>query len=121
MRLVFCLKRKPGMSLEDFQAYWFNNHAPLVKSVAGVLNIAGYVQLHSANASAVIGLAGPRETAVEQYDGVAELTWNTREDFMAAGKTEEGRAAAKMLLEDERHFIDLPNSPIFLTAERVVV
>ena len=30
IKLVFCLRRKPTLSREDFQAYWREIHAPLV-------------------------------------------------------------------------------------------
>jgi hypothetical protein len=40
---------------------------------------------------------------------------------MAALATEAGRAAGRELLEDETRFIDMPNSPIFVTEEFEVV
>jgi hypothetical protein len=30
VKIVFCLRRKPGLSREAFQEYWRTNHAPLV-------------------------------------------------------------------------------------------
>ena len=39
IKLSFCLHRLPNLSREAFQQYWFDVHAPLVRSVAGVLNI----------------------------------------------------------------------------------
>lgn len=38
-----------------------------------------------------------------------------------AGASREGRSAGRTLLEDERRFIDLPNSPIFFAHEREIV
>jgi hypothetical protein len=58
---------------------------------------------------------------VEQYDGVAELWWDSYEEFAEASGTPEGRRAGRALLEDERNFIDLPNSPLFFTEEHVII
>src|SRR4051795_9544126 len=52
IKLVFCLRRKPTLSREDFQAYWREIHAPLVAERAEVLQIRRYVQSHSLPAEA---------------------------------------------------------------------
>jgi hypothetical protein len=59
--------------------------------------------------------------APEDFDGVAELWWDTVEDFARAGSTREGREAGRRLLEDERRFIDLARSPIWFGEEHAVV
>jgi hypothetical protein len=43
------------------------------------------------------------------------------EDLSAASSTEEGRAAAQALLEDERKFIDLTRSPLWLAEEHQLI
>ena len=48
IRLVFTLRRKPGMALADFQRYWRETHGPLVAKSSVALNILRYVQLHGA-------------------------------------------------------------------------
>jgi hypothetical protein len=55
------------------------------------------------------------------YDGVAELWWNGIEDIVAAGSTAEGRVAGRKLLEDERCFIDVANSPLFFVQETEII
>jgi hypothetical protein len=40
---------------------------------------------------------------------------------MSAGRSDAGRAAASALLEDERRFIDLERSPLFLAEEHVII
>jgi hypothetical protein len=52
---------------------------------------------------------------------VAELWWDSLEDLIAGYSSEPGQAAGVELLEDERRFIDLPNSPLWLGEENVVV
>jgi hypothetical protein len=59
--------------------------------------------------------------APEEYDGVAELWFDSIEALVAAGGTPEGRAVGKRLLEDERRFIDLARSPLWLAEEHEVL
>ena len=47
VKFVFCLRRKDGMALEEFQRYWREEHAPLVQQYAGALGILRYVQSHT--------------------------------------------------------------------------
>ena len=54
------------------------------------------------------------------FDGVAELWWDSLDD-RAAARGDAARAAAAELLADERRFIDLSASPLFLVAEHGVV
>jgi uncharacterized protein (TIGR02118 family) len=120
IKLTVCLVRLPHLSREAFQAYWFDTHGPLVASVADELKIRRYVQLHSLPAEASAGLRASR-SAPEDYDGVAELWFDSLEVLAENGRRPEARAAAALLLEDERRFIDLPKSPLWWGQERVVV
>jgi hypothetical protein len=52
---------------------------------------------------------------------VAELWWDDVASLEAAASTTEGRAAARALLEDERTFIDLERSPIWLAREHEII
>ncbi len=119
-KLVFCLRRRPHLSREEFQRYWFERHAPLVRSHAVVLGIRRYVQTHTlehpANAALQASRGGP-----EAYDGVAELWWDSPEALAAATSTPEGAAAGAALLADERTFIDLARSALFIATERPII
>src|SRR5438132_8742241 len=98
VKLVFCVRRRPGMSREECQRYWRENHAPLVRRHAETLRIRRYVQTHTvdtpANEMLRAGRGGP-----EGYDGVAELWWDSLDDLAAAASTPEGQAAGAELLE----------------------
>src|SRR4051812_16260781 len=120
IKLVFCLRRRPELSREEFQRYWLEEHGPLVKSKAEVLRIKRYVQVHSLPADANVPLRASRG-APEEFDGVAELWWESSEDLAASSSTPEGRAAGRELLEDERKFIDLERSPLWLAEEHEVI
>ncbi len=119
-KLVFCLRRLPHLSRDEFQRYWYDRHAPLVRSHAAVLRIRRYVQTHTSSHPLNDALQASRG-GPEAFDGVAELWWDSPDDLAAATATPEGQAAGAALLEDERKFIDLERSPLFVAAERPIV
>jgi uncharacterized protein (TIGR02118 family) len=121
IKLVFTIRRRPGMTRDEFQRYWRNEHAQLVERHAEVLRIRRYVQTHARETAADAAISQARGSEPGQYDGVAELWWESVEDLLAASSSEGGQIAAAALLEDERRFIDLPNSPIWLGEENVVI
>ncbi len=119
MHVIFCLRRLPHLSRQEFQRYWREQHAPLVSGHAAALGIRRYVQCHAID-HPVADAAAAARGGPEPYDGVAELWFDA--DLLAQGvATEGGRAAAKELLEDERRFIDLAHSPLFVAEDKVVI
>lgn len=120
IKLTFCLVRLPHLSRDDFQAYWRGTHAPLVASVAETLMIRRYVQLHSLPGEASAGIRASRD-APGEFDGVAELWFDSLEALAENGRRPEAQAAGAMLLEDEKRFIDLPRSPLWWGQEHVIV
>jgi uncharacterized protein (TIGR02118 family) len=121
IKLVFTLRRRSGMSREEFQHYWREDHAPLVRRHAETLRIRRYVQVHALETDLDEALAASRGSEPRVYDGVAELWWDSLEDLMAGYSTPEGQAAGADLLEDERRFIDLEHSPLRLGEEHEIV
>ncbi len=117
IRLTFVLRRKPELSLEEFQSYWRTTHGPLAAKHAEHLKILRYVQVHTLEDPANDAMAQARGGMEAPYDGVAELWWRSRDDLVSALASPEGQAAGAELLEDERVFIDLPNSPLWFNYE----
>ncbi len=120
VKLTFCARRLPHMSLEEFQRYWLENHGPLVRDRAAVLRIRRYVQVHRLDTPINEAMRASRDTA-DAYDGVAELWWDSVEDLVAGTSSEEGRQAGRELLDDERKFIDLRRSALWIGEEHEVV
>ena len=120
IKIVFCLRRRPNLSFEDFDRYWRDRHGPLVAGFSKVLRIRRYVQ-SSRLTNDLADMAASIRDAPAPYDGVAELWFESWDDLRAGFETDAGRAAGRALLEDERNFIDLANSPIFFTEERELV
>jgi len=94
VKLIALLKRKPGMSKEEFAQRWLNEHIKLSTRMPGVrgyrINIATDYQ--------------PEGTGVEPiYDGTAEMWWDSIEAMEAAFATDEGKIAG----EDADEFADV--------------
>lgn len=120
IKLTFCLRRLPHLSREDFQRYWRETHAPLVAARATTLGILKYEQVHAGfdalNAGIQASRGGP-----EPYDGIAEIWFESEASMAAAGQNPDAAGAALELLEDERRFIDLANSPLWFNRVHTIV
>jgi len=117
IRLVFLLRRRDGLSLDEFHDRWRLDHGPLVASHQTRLGILRYTQSHRLDDPMNDALSRARGGMEEPYDGVAELWWPSEEALAAASGTEAGRRAGAELLADEAEFIDLPRSPLWLAHE----
>jgi len=120
IKLVFCLRRRDDLSPAESYSSWRERHAPLVLRHAPALRIARYVQSHTIDAALNPALRDSRGCA-EPFDGVAELWWRDRDDLQAAFASPEGRQAGAELLVDERRFIDLERSAIWLAEEHTIL
>ena len=121
IKLVYCLRRLPEVSREEFQRYWRETHGPLVRRRAGALGIRRYVQLHTLDSPLNEAMRASRGTDPDIYDGVAEVWWDSPEAFGAGASTPEGRQAARELFEDEKRFIDFSCSLAFVAQEHPFV
>jgi uncharacterized protein (TIGR02118 family) len=120
VKLTFCLRRLPHLSREEFQEYWRETHGPLVRERASLIGALRYVQLHTGHDDMNAGMRASRG-GPEAYDGVAELWFESSEAIQAGLQNPDGRRAAAELLADERRFIDLTQSPLFLSDEHPFV
>jgi len=80
IKLTYCLRRRPGISLDEFQRYWRDTHAPLVAERAETLGIRRYVQVHTSDLADVHAMLQRRNGgSPEPFDGVAELWFDSLE------------------------------------------
>lgn len=107
VKLIYCIARKEGMSVEAFQRYWRETHAPIAAAIPGVRR---YVQCHTLP-ELYDGDSAPA------YDGAAELWFDDVDAMRAAMRSPETDAAR----EDERNFIDHSHVAAFVTEEKPVV
>jgi uncharacterized protein (TIGR02118 family) len=120
IKLMFCVHRRTDMAEAEFHRYWQDEHGPLVTSLAPVLGIRKYVQVHTTPGPVNDALAASRG-APAPFDGVAELWFDSVDALIAATSSAEGASAGEVLLTDERRFIDHSRSPIFLAEEHPVL
>jgi uncharacterized protein (TIGR02118 family) len=120
IKFIYCAHRLPQLSREEFQRYWRETHGPLVRSVAPTLRIRRYVQVHTLDSPINDALRESRGT-LDAFDGVAELWWDSAEDLVKGTTSPEGQKAAQELLEDERRFIDLQRSAVWIGEEHPIV
>jgi len=120
VKIVYCGRRLPNLTREQFQTYWRTNHGPLVQRNAKILRIRRYIQSHTRYDESNEAMRA-RRTRPVLYDGVAELWWDSIEDRLPATVAPERQPASQALFEDEKKFVDHSQSPVFLTREYVFV
>jgi len=116
IRFVSCIKRKQGITPEEFQRCWdapqFQTH---INNIAGVLNAirgAKYRTLHVEANSLARQL---RETDVEPFDGTIEYWWKSAQEFQDRITTPEVESALKEMKTFQESFVDSANCSVFFT------
>jgi uncharacterized protein (TIGR02118 family) len=120
IKLSFAVRRRSDIDPAEFHRYWRDEHGPLVRSLQPALGIRRYVQTHRVETRFNDALRASR-SALEPFDGVAELWWDDLDALVAATSSPEGTAAGQTLLEDEARFIDLEHSALWLGQEIEIV
>ncbi len=120
IKLVFVIRRREELSLEEFHRYWLEEHGPLARKLLEPLGARRYVQTHTLDTDLNVRLAATRGTA-EAYDGLAEVWWDSLDALRAAASSEAGQSANETLTEDEARFIDFERSSFFMTEEHAIL
>jgi uncharacterized protein (TIGR02118 family) len=112
VKVIAMMKRKPGITPEEFARYWFEEHAPLgFEVLPDDIHIRGYVQNYTVRNE---GDAEPEfDGLVEFYldDMSAFQRWFTW--FMSDG--------AKPMRDDEKNFMDSSTVKVMVMREQIVV
>jgi uncharacterized protein (TIGR02118 family) len=98
----FLFRRKPGMSIAEFRAYWLDRHGPIVLRTPEILR---YVQSHVLADSAGDPI----------YDGITEIHWA---DFDAAMRSMGSREMTVEQAADAAQFAAPRSVELVLLAER---
>ena len=112
-----CLTRHPSLSREEFQDYWENKHGPFFMKNAEAMRAKKYVQSLTLDTPLNAGLRESRGMLPE-FDGVAEVWFESEGDLMEAMGSPEGQELSAVLLKDESNFIDHAKSSAFLVREK---
>ncbi len=105
IKLVYCINRKPGMSVVEFSRYWEEVHGPLGRRIPGLRRL---VQSHT--------VPQVDELPLPDFDGMAELWFDDAEALRRAQRSPEWSASTA----DEANFIDPARTALFLTEEREI-
>lgn len=121
IKFVMCLTRKEGLSREAFKTYWQKEHGDFfVKNAAAIFGARKYVQSRTIDTPLNEGLRESRGLQAE-YDGVAEVWFDSEEAMVTAMSTPEGQKLATALQEDEHNFIDHTKSSAFIVEELALI
>src|SRR6476660_3803037 len=120
IKLTFAVRRRDDVEPEEFHRYWRDEHGPLVRSLQSALGIRRYVQTHRVETPFNDALRASRN-ALEPFDGTAELWWDSIDALVAGSSSDDAVAAGQTLLEDERRFIDLGRSSLWLGEEVEII
>ncbi|MEZ5687487.1 MAG: EthD domain-containing protein [Caenibius sp.] len=112
------IRRKEGMSYEEFSEYWRDVHAPLAREHGDVLGVLRYVQVRPLRHPQAVALAGVRGTPIADFDGIAEVWWDSLD---MDDPSESVMEIVAGILDDERRFIDLEHSLIWFGVETVEI
>lgn len=116
IKFVMCITRRPDLSREEFLDYWKNKHGPFFMENADAMNAKKYVQSCTIDTPLNEGLRDSRGMMPE-FDGVAEVWFESEEDLMAGMSSPKGQKLGAELLEDEGNFIDHSKSSAFIVKE----
>lgn len=90
MKLIALVKKKQGMSREEFRQYWLEIHTQLSTRIPGMRGYRINIALEE------------QDPGAAPYDGSAEIWWDSLEAFRHGNASTEGILAG----EDTRHFCE---------------
>ena len=106
MRLFAFVKRKEGLSRDEFLAYWRGTHGPLIRDTPGLGDHTLRYEQHAAHAEDRSG-----------WDGVAMQEFASWDDFIAMISS----PAGEVMRADEANFLDPSSIKVVFTDDTVVV
>jgi len=109
-KAVAMIKRKKGMSMEDFINYYESKHAPL--AVSRVPNLKKYIRHYLTPYGNNVYAANNEPP----FDVITEIWFNDREDFELGMKYLTEPETAKIIGKDEENLFD-KSSIRFMTME----
>ena len=108
IKVITLLKRKPGLSLEEFYNYWLQQHSKL--AVKDHPEVTKYVQNH--------GLIMPEGD--QEYDGIAETYWPDMDIFRKAVDEMQTTEKGQNHIADLDKFVDLSKMVSIVTEEKII-
>ncbi len=110
VRLISLVKRKDGVSLEEFRRYWATQHGPFVASTKHGSWAVKYEQYHRTDDDYA-------RTDGQGYDGAVVQTFRSMEEFQQS--LQEDDVAA--VWADNEKFLDLTDMQVIITDDPIVI
>lgn len=113
IKVIATLKRRPGMTPEEFSKYYFEHHAPLARRVIPpevASGIRRYVQNHAIRLG--------RGASEPPFDCITEIGFDDLAALQRWRAWYEG-PDGQVLRNDERNFMDVGARIVVVTEERV--
>jgi len=108
IKVIGLLRRKPGISREEFLRHWKDHHGALAMRVPEFArHVRKYVQVHRVSIPALDAQERYAQNALPaEYDGAVEMWFDSPESMQKAFAALADPVACKELREDEDRFID---------------
>lgn len=116
IKIIFMLKRKPGITKEQFREHYENSHAKLAQKYIGHLlkdynrNYPVFTGLNPSN-----GDPEPYDTG---YDAITEMVVESEADVQEMTRIFNDPAINPILVEDELKFLDRP-ATVMIVVDKV--
>jgi uncharacterized protein (TIGR02118 family) len=112
VKLVAFLKKKPTLSMEEFERYYETKHVPLVLSITPT--ISRYVRNY-VNPDSTFSDLNTKSSPI--CDVVTEAWFDTEEDLRKFQEDAMKPGAREKVVEDELNFLDRESIRMFLVRE----
>lgn len=116
IKCVYLVAKRENVLPQDFYKTWKEDHGPLFTSLSDNVSASKYIQSHTIAPDLNAAMSAQRGYS-DPLDGITEV-WIADAD--ASLGSEAAAEAFEMLIVDERRFVDLEKSRIFLTKEHVI-
>lgn len=109
VNVVFCMRRRSDLTLEQFLDHWGRLHAPIVTENLAVLRLAGYQRIVP-KVHEMSPQIERRNMSQLPYDGIALLTWASEADLQQSLHDPKALEVQRALARDEKLFVDAERS-----------
>jgi hypothetical protein len=109
VNVVYCMRRRKDLTLEQFLDHWGRVHAPIVMGNLAVLRLAGYQRIEP-RSHQMSPQIERRNVSQAPYDGIALLTWASEEDLQQSLTDPKALEVQRALARDEKLFVDAESS-----------
>jgi len=107
-KIMITLKRKSGLSRAEFMDLYENGHVPLARRLVSPLEL--YRRNYIVNDDPFLQAIGDNratESSEPPFDVITEISYETREQAIAAMRERATGVSGKEILADEAKFVDV--------------